>query len=186
MLLPTHALGLCNAWLGVLALGLLGQALVRLSPAGARLADARWYGDAELRWARQAGGINLGLLFYSVFVPLHPQGVLFVPGVLLFAGGALGALWASSSFARAAAGAPATRGLYRVSRHPIYVFTWLALLGVCAAAASWLLLLGALLWWLPMHQLVRAEERHCVQQLGAAYLQHLRRVPRYLPLLPRA
>ncbi len=184
MLTPIHALGLTNAWLGTLSLTLLGMLAVQLHPRGDRLADASWYGEEELRWARISTAINLGLLFYSLFVPLRLGSLALLVGAALFGTGLVAAIWAYVSFLNTPEDEPVVRGLYRLSRNPIYVSTWLALLGICVAATSWILLLLAVAWLVPTHRLVLAEERHCRPRYGADYQAYLRRVSRYLPLLP--
>ncbi|MDY7224927.1 methyltransferase family protein [Hyalangium rubrum] len=72
------------------------------------------------------------------------------------------------------------RGLHRYSRNPIYVFSYLYLVGASLWAPS-LLTLGALaaLGGL-FHALVLQEERYLSTRLGEPYGRYLQRVPRYL------
>ncbi|WP_224243511.1 methyltransferase family protein [Hyalangium gracile] len=72
------------------------------------------------------------------------------------------------------------RGLHRYSRNPIYVFSYLYLVGASLWAPSLLTLaslagLGAL-----FHALVLQEERYLAARLGESYARYLLRVPRYL------
>jgi protein-S-isoprenylcysteine O-methyltransferase Ste14 len=72
------------------------------------------------------------------------------------------------------------RGLHRFSRNPIYLFSYLYLVGASLWAPSVLTLaalagLGGL-----FHALVLQEERYLSSRLGEPYARYLQRVPRYL------
>jgi protein-S-isoprenylcysteine O-methyltransferase Ste14 len=72
-------------------------------------------------------------------------------------------------------------GLHARTRNPIYVGSWLALLGMTFwwPSALLLALCGAL--GAGMHALVLEEERFLERTFGAAFLEYRARVPRYLP-----
>ncbi len=176
---PEHSIGLSNAWIGVLLLTLLGLLAVRVHPRGARLADASWFGEEELRWAKISTLFNLNTMLYAFFVPLQFENLLFLLGVTLFCLSLVATIWAYASFLNTPKEKPVLTGLYRISRNPIYTFTGLALLGVCLAATSWILLLLTLLSFLPIHKLVLAEERYCRRRFGADYEHYMSAVSRY-------
>ncbi len=126
----------------------------------------------------------VALFAASVFTPL-------VPGVLLWAGGAL--LLASfivfvlavTAFARTKRGVTRA-GIYRFSRNPMYVseiaiFAGLALMAWSASSLMGLLVIACGLWNLPViHWCVLAEERYLEGRFGEEYLAYRREVRRYL------
>ena len=76
-----------------------------------------------------------------------------------------------------------THGPYRWVRHPLYSAVTAALAGVAVALRSlgMILLLGAVLLWLPGR--VRNEERHLVASYGDRYRNYARRTGRFIPRL---
>ena len=75
---------------------------------------------------------------------------------------------------------PITKGLYRYSRHPMYVTSFIALIGVGIVSASWLVLLLSALYMVFTVIAVQAEERFLLQQYGDAYRDYMNRTPRWL------
>lgn len=71
-------------------------------------------------------------------------------------------------------------GLYRFSRNPVYVFSFLYLVGVSLWAPCALTLGSCALIGLMMHRLVLAEEAFLRQRLGQQYTDFCARVRRYL------
>lgn len=73
-----------------------------------------------------------------------------------------------------------TSGPYRFSRNPVYLFSFLYLVGVsswapCPVVVGSCAVIGAM-----MHGLVLEEERFLRQRLGGTYADFCQRVPRYL------
>lgn len=79
-----------------------------------------------------------------------------------------------------AAPALVTSGPYRFSRNPVYLFSFLYLLGVSLWAPCALVLGACAVVGAMMHGLVLHEERFLRQRLGAPYEDYCRRVRRYL------
>lgn len=71
-------------------------------------------------------------------------------------------------------------GLHRFSRNPIYVFSYLYLVGASLWAPSLLTLAALALLGGLFHALVLQEERYLFARLGEPYARYLQRVPRYL------
>lgn len=77
-------------------------------------------------------------------------------------------------------------GLYRFVRNPMYVSVGMTLLGEALLyRAPIVLLMVAVLWPLFHGFVTRYEEPHLRQLFGAEYEDYLRRVPRWLPRVPR-
>ena len=79
-----------------------------------------------------------------------------------------------------------TKGVYRISRNPIYFFGgFLMYIGIGLACASWVFLLFAVLWIVLWHIVLPTEERFLVEQYGDAYREYMNKTPRWIGM-PRA
>jgi protein-S-isoprenylcysteine O-methyltransferase Ste14 len=127
------------------------------------------------------GGITwVGATLYSVFLPLQIGTAWFVAGLGAFVAGVIVLILATSSVARTAPDAPFTGGIYRLSRHPMYLSMILVYAGVTVAAASWLfLLITFLTFFLQRFQIMR-EEDYCLEKYGDAYRAYMNRTRRWL------
>ena len=75
---------------------------------------------------------------------------------------------------------PATEGLYRISRNPIYLGTYLIFIGIGITCASWLLLLLIAVVIILQHVVTGAEERWCLDKYGDAYQEYMNRTPKWI------
>jgi protein-S-isoprenylcysteine O-methyltransferase Ste14 len=75
---------------------------------------------------------------------------------------------------------PVTRGLYRYSRHPMYVASFIAPIGAGIASASWLFLLLSVLCIITHFMNGIFEERLCLETYGSDYQEYLNRTPRWI------
>ncbi|ACB76966.1 methyltransferase family protein [Opitutus terrae] len=73
-----------------------------------------------------------------------------------------------------------TGGIYRLSRHPLYVALFLAAAAGCLYCPHPVVLISAALTVLLHHRIALAEERFLEQRFGDAWREHRARVPRYL------
>jgi protein-S-isoprenylcysteine O-methyltransferase Ste14 len=77
---------------------------------------------------------------------------------------------------------PVTTGIYRYSRHPIYLTLFFQLIGVGIATASWLFILLTVVFMILFHNSVAPEERGCLEKYGDAYREYMERTPRWIGL----
>ena len=73
-----------------------------------------------------------------------------------------------------------TNGVYRFSRNPIYIAYFLCFIGMALLTASIFLLTLVLVFQVSAHWMIRAEERWCLEQFGAAYARYMQKVRPYL------
>ena len=118
---------------------------------------------------------------YSIFVPLKLGTPWFYVGLPIYLVGLIFAALATLTFAKTSSDKPNTEGIYRISRHPMYLGFVLIYLGVGIASASWVYLL-VLLMVLGMYIPVLAipEERLCLEKFGDAYREYMNRTPRWI------
>ena len=117
---------------------------------------------------------------YSVFLPLESGTMWFYIGFPISIVGLIGFTIVIVNFATTPLDEPITRGLYRYSRHPMYVTQLVMFLGVGIASASWLFLLLSMAYSIPSLILATPEERFCLEKYGDAYREYMNRTPRYI------
>jgi protein-S-isoprenylcysteine O-methyltransferase Ste14 len=120
------------------------------------------------------------LFIYSIFLPL-PLGTPFLyAGIALFLAGVAIVEIAMIPWFKTAADEPVTRGLYRYSRHPVYIGVSVQYIGIGIASASGLFLLLILVPIALSMATAPAEERFCSEKYGDSYRKYMNRTPRWL------
>ncbi len=119
-------------------------------------------------------------LAYSIFLPLRLGTTWFYAGLAIFLAGLAVLTAAIFGFSRAPMDVPITRGIYRYSRHPMYLGSLLIYLSVGLASASWVFLLIFVLQSVSITIAAVEEERYCLEKYGDAYREYMERTPRYL------
>jgi protein-S-isoprenylcysteine O-methyltransferase Ste14 len=124
--------------------------------------------------------IFLASVIYSFFLPLKLGTAWLYIGLIVYLFGMILNIVAGENLVNTPMDRPATKGLYRISRNPIYLSTSLMFIGMGIACASWLwLLLGAINTIL-QHILIASEERWCLEKYGDAYREYMNRTTRWI------
>ena len=121
-------------------------------------------------------------VIYSIFLPLKIGTVWLYVGLPIFALALVMTLITTYNFAAAPLGEPVTRGIYRISRHPIYLSGFVLFIGIGVASASWVILLCGVLWVVLWNIAVPAEERFLLEKYGDAYREYMDKTPRWIGL----
>jgi len=119
---------------------------------------------------------------YSIFLPLKVGTVWLYVGLPIFVLALVMTLIITYNFASTPLDEPVTRGIYRISRHPVYLSGFVLYIGMGVACASWVILLCAVLWIAFFQVVVPAEERFLFEKYGNAYREYMNRTPRWLGL----
>ena len=176
-------LGWLNAWIPSFALVLIQFLYMLLyKEGGKRAVDTSWHTAKDKRYATLSYIIQLVVLLISLFVPLQIGTPLFMAGSLLFAFALVGFMAAFHAYASTPKGETVVRGVYRLSRNPMYFFYEVGALAICIAAASLLLLLATILLILVTHGVILGEEQYCMTTYGEDYAWYKARTPRYFLL----
>jgi protein-S-isoprenylcysteine O-methyltransferase Ste14 len=75
---------------------------------------------------------------------------------------------------------PVTQGIYRYSRHPIYVAIVLIYLSVGIASVSWVFICVSVIWSVLICISAVGEEHYCLEKFGLAYREYMNRTPRWI------
>lgn len=182
-LIPAFEIGIWNAWLFMIIFPLQWLAAFVVPK---HIVEKTGHPDGlkQDRKGKMMGRANetcwIGASLYSVFLPLNIGTAWFYAGLGAFIIGAVLLVLATLSVARTAVGEPFTGGVYRFSRHPMYLAMIIVYLGVSIAGASWLfLLITALTFFLQRFQMMR-EEGYCAEKFGRAYGEYMNKTPRWI------
>jgi len=185
-LIPAFQIGLWNAWI-LIALNFSTSMFASLiNKEGVARAMGR--GENAPRSSRTQkivllithGIIMPATMFYSIFLPLKLETAWLYIGLPISFLAMIISFMAGVSFATTALDDPVTRGIYRMSRHPIYFAGFLINLGVGIACSSWIFIVCALLWIICMQIGVIDEERFLLEKYGEAYREYIEQTPRWI------
>ena len=183
-LIPEFELGLWNAWIFILSYLLLFVVFGVLD----RLRGLKGSGrpmtpplnETEKKLDYLATIPFLALLVYSVVLPLKLGTAWFYLGLVVYLFGMIFTIVAGTNLMNTPLDRPATEGLYRISRNPIYLGTFLIFIGIGIACASWLVLLLIAVFIILQNSSLGAEERWCLEQYGDAYREYMDKTPKWI------
>jgi protein-S-isoprenylcysteine O-methyltransferase Ste14 len=185
-LMPAFELGLWNAWIFMVPCLLISLLSIRLmaekgapSPKSVRLPTT------TLLFCLLTKFIYFPAVIYSVFLPLKLGTIWFYAGLPIALIGLAGTIIVLMNWANTPTGKPVTGGLYRYSRHPMYVTEVLLLLGVSIVSASWVFLLFPIIIAVGAVHFIKLEEAQTLGHYGAAYREYMNRTPRWIGI-PRS
>ena len=84
------------------------------------------------------------------------------------------------SFAQTKSETFSQNGIYRFSRHPMYVGYFIFYLGIGFLMASYVYLILLTIFQICAHQIILAEEKWCLETFGVSYENYMKKVRRYL------
>ena len=181
-LIPAFEIGLWNAWIFCLSVQIAGITVISLIN---RKALKKVTAVPQLNKKEKINGVieNVlywSLLIYTIFVPLKIGTLWFYTGLPISLLAAIMYITALVNYATTPLDAPAIKGMYRISRNPVYFSAYLLFIGAGIASASWVLLLGTILWIIMDRFHIITEERFCLEKYGDVYREYKNRVPRYI------
>ena len=119
-------------------------------------------------------------LGYSIFLPLLFGTNWFYIGFSIFIIGVLFLLVATINFINTPADQIIQKGVYKFSRHPMYLATFLICFGSGIATASLMFILLSLIIALCLNFEADLEERYCIIKYKELYNEYMNRVPKWL------
>jgi len=183
-LIPAFEIGVWNAWIFMLLDVLTFPLFIRIAKGRAPEVEGKSQVSAMSRTKRitlySSKIIYIPAFIYSIFLPLRLGEVWFYVGLPITLIGFIAGIIVILNWAASPRGEPVTNGLYRYSRHPMYVTGFVFLLGVSIATASWVFLLFTILLIAASFYFAPLEERSCLEKYGDAYREYMNRTPRYI------
>ena len=116
-------------------------------------------------------------LGYSIFLPLLLGTTWFYFGFSIFILGFLLLFFSTYSFITTPVDQMIQKGVYKFSRHPMYLATFLICLGSGIGTASWIFVLLSIVIIVCLHYEASVEERYCLERFKDLYKGYMQRVP---------
>lgn len=146
-----------------------------------RMSQMAPFKKAEKRFALLTHAVIMPFVFiYSIFLPLKVGTAWLSFGLPIFALALVISVVTIFNAALTSVDKPVTRGIYRISRHPIYLSGFLVYTGMGISCASWVVLLCAFLWIVIWSILAPHEEMFLIEKYGDSYREYLNRTPRWI------
>lgn len=185
-LVPAFEIGLWNAWIFML----LDLLTIPLFSRLAKKTGASAPGEIKLSkgtkiFCYSSKMIIIPATIYSIFLPLKLGTIWFYVGLPITPIGLVAGMVVLVNWAHTPPGEPVTRGLYRYSRHPMYITYFLFFLGVSIACASWVFVLFLIVFMVGCVIFIDLEEAFTLELYGEAYRKYMKRTPRWLIGIPK-
>jgi protein-S-isoprenylcysteine O-methyltransferase Ste14 len=117
---------------------------------------------------------------YAIFLPLQLSAIWLFSGLFIYLFGVVFTIIAVWNFATSPKDKVITKGLYNVSRNPMYVGILLTQAGLGVACSSWLYLFLTAVLMILLNANSSAEERYCLYMYGDDYRKYMNSTPRWV------
>jgi protein-S-isoprenylcysteine O-methyltransferase Ste14 len=195
-LIPAFEIAVWNAWIFMLYMLLLTP-LMTIGKGTSRDEIRKPDGERESQFTdshKKTEKITLLIyhiiyfiaIIYSVFLPLKLGTIWFYIGLPVCLLGLVLYTMVMVNWATTPPDKPITIGIYRYSRHPMYLTPFLVFTGVGIASASWVFLLCSLAFIILPPFFVKPEECFLLEKYGDAYAEYMSKTPRWLGLPHRS
>ncbi len=191
-LIPAFEIGVWNAWIFMLYLLLLTPLMmminestsrdeIREQPSGVRESQfTDSHNKTEKRTLLFWHVIYFLACIYSVFLPLKLGTTWFCIGLPICLLGLILYTIIMVNWVTTPPDEPITKGIYRYSRHPMYLTPFLVFIGVGIASASWIFLLCSIAFIILPPFFVKPEERFLLKKYGDSYREYMNKTPRWV------
>jgi protein-S-isoprenylcysteine O-methyltransferase Ste14 len=182
-LTPEFELGIWNAWILVLPMILsmiVVQSIFMKKRDGGFKDESMIMNEKEKKIEKIHTIVTFALIIYPMFLPLQLDTTWFYIGFIIYLVCMIFSLLGVYNFATTPKDKPVTKGIYRISRHPMYFFGFLTFIGIGITAASWLYLILAVAYIVFGNIVYKAEERVCLNKYGDTYREYMNRTPRWI------
>lgn len=123
---------------------------------------------------------NILIFIYLCFLKITTDQYWLYVGLLIYGLGVLLCFISVLNFTKPMENGINLKGLYRVSRNPMYVAYFIYFLGCVLLTQSFILLGILIVFQISAHWIILSEERWCVKKFGEEYINYMNNVRRYL------
>ncbi len=123
---------------------------------------------------------TLFIIIDLILLKIRTDSVWFYIGLIIYGLGLV--LYAISivNYAKPEANGINLKGLYRMSRNPMYIAYFICLFGCALMSYSWTLLALLIIFQISSHWIILSEERWCIEKFGEEYRRYMNKVRRYI------
>jgi protein-S-isoprenylcysteine O-methyltransferase Ste14 len=182
-LIPVFKIGIWNAWIFTACFYILPYPIMAIfKKAFKKLGNPP---DLKPNKREKAIGyianiITYIAILYSIFLPFKLETAWFYIGLAVFLLALAVLATTVVNFITTPIDKAVTKGIYGYSRNPMYLSNFLALIGIGIAAASWIILLFAVIFIISANIVAISEEHYCKEKYGDVYKEYLNRTPRWI------
>jgi protein-S-isoprenylcysteine O-methyltransferase Ste14 len=178
--IPAFEIGVWNAWIFMLYYFLPTPILMLVWLKRTR-GEAKVHNETEKKVRPVMVIIWLAASVYSIFLPIRLGTMWFYVGLPISLIGTIGYTAVIPSLITTPIDKePLAKGLYRYSRHPMYISQLVMYIGVGIACASWVFLLFSIVYTILCFVCAISEERYCLEKYGDAYREYMNKTPRWI------
>ena len=121
-----------------------------------------------------------GTVLLPVIYPINSQSKLFLYGSILFLAGMVFTVISLHNYISTPMKEPVKKGLYKISRNPIYVSYNIMGFGIALLTGSWVIFILHIIEITVNHGWILDEEQYCISNYGEEYKVYMENTPRYL------
>lgn len=123
---------------------------------------------------------NIMIFVYLYFLNIKTDSYWFYIGLAIYGLGVILCIFSVLNFAKPEENGINLKGLYQVSRNPLYVAYFIYFFGCVLLTQSLILLAILLVFQISAHWIIKSEERWCIQKFGEEYINYMNKVRRYI------
>ena len=178
---PAFEIGVWNAWIfmAYLLLSFIPFFYIAIKKSVPSVEESGLSRVANM-FASSSKLLLLPAMVYSIFLPLKLDTAWFYIGLPITLIGLIAYTIVLVNWATTPLDSSVSRGLYRYSRHPMYVTMFVFFLGLGIATASWVLLLLFAIFVVGCVVYANVEEQSLLQKYGDSYRDYMNRTPRWI------
>ncbi len=170
-----------NGWILSLASIILSYApLLFGGKAVKRLTFFSWMGQRGKLFSFFITVFSILFLLIPIFCSITENLPLLICGIVLFVIGSIGTIISYQNYFTTPLDSVITKGMYRISRNPIYVFLSISIAGIAILCASYVMGAILLLNIIFQHPVILEEEKFCAEKYGNDYINYKKNTRRYL------
>lgn len=182
-LVPQFKIGLWNGWGSMLLYVLIVYLLptfINRKAARKMFSFPQYSNKKEKIFGYTAMVIYFVSFIYTIFLPLKLGTVLFYAGLFVYLLGMLATIMGLLSYIKTPLEKPVTKGIYCISRNPLYLGYLLVCIGISISCISWVFLIYSIISAILIHILITPEEKFCLDNYGDAYREYMKRTSKWI------
>ncbi len=141
--------------------------------------DTSWYTKKDKQNAMFSSILQFALVLLSIFIPFKFKTAWCVTGFTIYFISIACFVASFYAYFKTPKDKAVTKGVYKISRNPMYFFFMAGLVGLCIASASLWLLIVTVVFIIATNKLVLSEERYCSKTYGESYKEYKNKTARY-------
>jgi protein-S-isoprenylcysteine O-methyltransferase Ste14 len=120
------------------------------------------------------------MMILSIWIPLKIETPYFYVGIIILTVGIICYLVSIQNFATTPENEAVRKGMYQISRNPLYLFYAVMMFGIIVATLSLPMLIIWIIYMVFSHLIILREERYCLKTYPETFQDYMRKVPRYI------